>query len=387
MNLYIRVFLLLAIYVINIKADFSPFSVKGMGLENSNYSARELAMGYAGMASVPGVGPSILGGARLAYNNLTSFHALLKSEWVYLESPSTSNTMNANDVPQINLNFPAGWLGHLGLSYHQRFLRNFEYVSRNQNGLSENLIFEAGNYEVLLQWARSITPAFSVGLDYHMLMGRDRKIIEADFEDVNFADLEGDTVLTRRSGYYPSLSLMYRHKKFNVSLYGSIPGTVDEKTTRRIHRENSDIESNREFDLPLKVALGFNYKHSVSQNYVLDFSYSNWDDEVDADANASWNLGFGYEYQGQGGRYASYYKNMSYRAGLGMERLYVLEANEYRLTGGLGFPLGSRGSVMDFALVLGQRGSLDKHDVREGFVKFYLSLTGTGLWGKTSRRR
>ena len=140
------------------------------------------------------------------------------------------------------------------------------------------------------------------------------------------------------------------------------------------------------YDFPVTLALGLNYKQSRNVNYTLDVRSSGWSDKVVADVNRSIHFGTGYEYQGTGGRFRPYYTNMAYRFGLGYDRLYVLETNEYRVTGGFGFPLGRRGSSLDLTIEAGQRGTIESQGYREGFLKVYIGLTGAGIWGRTRRR-
>lgn len=98
----------------------------------------------------------------------------------------------------------------------------------------------------------------------------------------------------------------------------------------------------------------------------------------------AWGLSLGYTFGNSPKLYDSFFKKTALRTGLSLRSLGFQDAKEYKVSLGLGLPLGSRGSRVDLATELGQRqSSLYQY---EQFVSMWISLHGFGNWGKPSRR-
>jgi hypothetical protein len=78
---------------------------------------------------------------------------------------------------------------------------------------------------------------------------------------------------------------------------------------------------------------------------------------------------------------------MAVRGGLGFERLYLDETDQYFVTLGTGLPLGRRGNMVDIALKYGHRGDLENNLWTEDFFKISATLTGVSVWGQPVRKR
>ena len=381
--------MLLSVSAIMAPASFSYnsiFSINGLGLEMSPYNIRERSMGHAGMASIRN-GASVSNPSRTGFNNRTTFEAIFETDLVYIQDDVTSNTLGSSRIPFIGMNFQAGRLGSLGLHYFQRFEKDFTYFPPQTGGAPyEQIKYEAGSYEIAFSLARQWFNKFAAGVSYHFLLGRDREINEGQFSQEGFVVVR-DTAITNWSGGYPRLSFSYRYKKISLAAMATVWGKLKEKKQRRITNQQSASPSRREFDLPITIGLGLDYKFSRRHEMVLDVSTTDWDKRIDNDIDRSYRAGLGYENQGQGGKYDPYYSKIAIRTGLGYEKLYVLDVDVYKWTLGVGLPLGKRGNNMDIAFELGRRGSESWYKVREDYLKLYISLIGAGIWGRTSRSK
>jgi long-chain fatty acid transport protein len=376
----------------------SIFSLEGMGLEMSPYSIREAGMGHAGMASIRKLGASIRNPSKTGFNTRTTFETVFTSDLVYVQDNATSNTLGAARIPFIGMSFQAGRLGHLGFHYFQRYEKDYEYEPQQTSvDRSEIMKYQAGGYEVIISYAKAVGN-LALGLSYHALLGKHRKISETsfsptEFEDfygdtsVAFTNLEGDTTVTNWSGWYPAFSVTYKYKSLGCALMFNLGGKYTAEQERRIYQVASETPGKAEHTPPSAVSLGLSYNPSPKHTLVADVSTTDWDKTLDKNIERSYQMGLGYEYQGRGGQYDSYFTRMAYRTGAGYERLYVLDVNVLKLTAGLGFPLGKRGSSMDLALELGRRGSLEDLKVREDYFRVYISLMGAGIWGSPSRSK
>ena len=378
-------------------AETSPLSIhrEGFGLEVSGFTARERAMGEAGLASVTRQGLSIPNPSRTAFHDKTSFTATLDMDVDYLQDEVTSNRTSSFLLPSMGMNFNSRRLGNLGLFFRQRFSRNYEFTPFNPpvGQPIQSFLAEGGIYELAATWAYAPIPSLALGVGYHYLLGRERIIYATDFHNdpdnplSNGTNLEGDTLTTRSSGGYPSLSMTFRQKKFSLGLTGALGMELDQDHFRTVTNSLSNQEFSSSRDLPWSTGLGFAFKPSASHTVVADFAMESWDSDTSGLLNPSFRVGSGYEFQGMGSLYDRYFKKMAYRGGLGYERLYLQETDQYYLTAGAGLPLGRRGNLMDIALKYGHRGTLKNNLWTEDFIKLSVSMTGVGIWGQSVRKR
>jgi hypothetical protein len=375
-------------------AEFSPLSIhsEGFGLGVTGYTSRERAMGEAGMASVTKQGLSIPNPSRTAFHDKTSFTATFDSDIDYIQDDVTSNRASTFILPSIGMNFQSRTFGNLGLFYHQRFHRNFSFspLSPDNQTAVQSFHAEGGIYDLALTYAYAPLPFLALSVGYHFLLGRERLINTTRFGGdtlSNGLDLTGDTLSTRSNGSFPSLSMTLRRKTFSVALSGALGATLEQKHQRSVTNLQSNRSWNTDRDLPWSAGLGLAFKPNSRQTVVADFAMEAWDAAGSTILNPSFRVGSGYEFQGIGSTYDAYYRKLAYRGGLGYERLYLEETDQYYLTAGAGMPLGRRGNLMDIALKYGHRGSLKNNLWSEDFIKLSVSLTGVGIWGQPVRKR
>jgi hypothetical protein len=380
-------------------ADTSPLSIhpEGFGIEVSGYNARERAMGEAGMASVTRQGPSIPNPSRTAFNEKTSFSATFDTDLDWLQDKNVSNRSTTFIIPDIALNFQTRWPVNLGLHYRQLFARNFSYtkdVPAAGTNAIQSFTTEGGIYELGSTLAYAPKPYLALALGYHFLIGRERRIKSGTFDQdsknedlLNSEDLKGDTLSTRTSGGYPSLSMTFRQKTYSLAAMGTLGATLDQTSQRTVTNVISREKSTSERDFPWTLAIGGSYKPRPNQTLAADFAFESWEDTDSTLLNPAFRLGAGYEFQGPGGPYEPYFRKVAYRGGLGFERLYLDETDLYYLTLGSGLPLGRRGNMLDVAIKYGHRGSLENNLWTEDFLKLSVTLTGVSVWGQPIRKR
>ncbi len=379
-------------------AETSPLSVHsaGFGMEVSGYNTRERGMGEAGMASVNRQGPSIPNPSRTAFNDKTSFSATFDTDVDWLQDNSGSNRTSSFVIPDIALNFMTRYPVNFGLYYRQRFHRNFSFTPAEQAtpDVLESFTTEGGIYELAGTLAYAPKPFLALALGYHFIIGRERTIIPAGFNQnlndddlANSENLLGDTISIRSSGAYPSVSATFRQKSYAIGMMGTMGATLDRTKTRSITGLLSSQKSTDTRDLPWTLQVGGSYKPMPNQSLAADVSYQAWDNGYSSVLNPALKVGTGYEYQGSGGAYEPYYRKVAYRGGLGFERLYLDETDMYYLTLGSGLPLGRRGNILDFAIKYGHRGTLENNLWTEDFIKLSVTLTGVSVWGQPIRKR
>lgn len=375
-----------------LRAEFSSYSVEGLGLEISRAPARELALGRSGSALVRRQGLSYANPSRNAYNEKTSFDATFASSLTFLADEENSNRMLASEIPLLGLGFRLGGFGHLALAYHQRFVRNFAVTVPAQGSRpQERRDFEGGTTEFNASYAYAPTPRLALGAGYSLLLGRERVIGSADYralrEDTLLDDSRPlyDTSLFRNSGGYPSLSLTLRQGKSSLGASFAFGTALERKESRSVSNlEGREQETETEFDLPWSVRLGFAQLLGTGHALTADYGFSDWREDG---LNSAFEVGLGYEFQGGGGIYDAYFRRLAYRAGAGLARLPVQETWEYRGSLGLGFPLGKRNNTLDASLFYALRTPEENILVSENQIGLAVSLIGVGDWGRSVRKR
>lgn len=379
-------------------AETSPLSVlsEGYGIEVSAHSAREKAMGEAGMANVTRQGPSVANPSRTAWNEKTSFSATLDSDLDWLRDDATSNRTTSFLIPDIALNFQLPMPLNVGFYYRQRFHRNFSFTPLDQAdpNVVQSLKAEGGLYELAATVAYAPTPWLALSLGYNFMTGRDRWIESARFDNspgnedlYNSEPLKGDTVSIRSTGTYPTASVTLRRKTWSLAASAALGADLDRNLTRTVTGLNSGVKSKDTRSLPWILQTGAAYKPTARQTVAADFAWEAWDEGSSGKLNPAFKIGAGYEFQGGGSTYEAYYTKMAFRGGLGFERLYLEETDQYYVTLGTGLPLGRRGNMLDFALKYGHRGDPENNLWTEDFLKVSVTLTGVGVWGQPIRKR
>jgi long-chain fatty acid transport protein len=380
------------------RAETSPLSVlpEGYGLEVSAHNAREKAMGEAGMASVNKQGPSIPNPSRTAWNDKTSFSATFDSDVDWLQDADHSNRTTTFLIPDIALNFQTRIPLNFGLYYRQRFQRNFTFtpLAQSDKDAAQSFGTEGGLYELSATVAYAPATWLALSVGYNFILGRERFIESAAFDRnpgnpdlFNGANLKGDTVSVRSSGAYPTMSLTLRQKSWSVGAAASLEADLDRTLTREVTAVASARKSTDTRTLPWTLQVGAAYKPAARQTLAADFAWEAWDESGNDALNPAFKAGVGYEFQGSGTTYEAYYKKMALRGGLGFERLYLDETDQYYVTMGTGLPLGRRGNMLDIALKYGHRGDLENNLWTEDFLKVSATLTGVSVWGQPIRKR
>ena len=381
-----------------VRAETSPLSIhsEGFGIAVSGLNARERAMGEAGLASVNRIGPSLSNPSRTAFNEKTSFSATFDTDVDWLQDDVHSNRTSTFLIPDIALNFQARWPVNLGLFYRQRYHRNFSFTPLNpsEQTVVQSPTTEGGLYELGTTLAYAPKPYLAMAVGYHFMIGRERDIESASFNQnsnndtlFNSENLQGDTLTTRSSGSYPSLSLTFRQKTWSLAAMGTMATTLDRTINRSVTGLISNQESEEQRDFPWTVQVGGALKIRPNQTVAADFAYDSWDDAQSNVLNPAYKVSGGYEFQGMGGPYESYYRKVAVRGGLGYEKVYLQETDLYFLTLGTGVPLGRRGNLLDLAFKYGHRGSLENNLWTEDFLKLSVTLTGVSVWGQPIRKR
>ena len=108
-----------------------------------------------------------------------------------------------------------------------------------------------------------------------------------------------------------------------------------------------------------------------------------WDMAKVTKTQSDFNISVGYQRDGSDVFYDAYWDRITYRAGVWYKSWYVENVSEIGGSIGAGFPLGRKGTMLDFAIQGGVRLTDDDRNWSESYIGIRLGLLGVGSWGKT----
>ncbi len=188
--------------------------------------------------------------------------------------------------------------------------------------------------------------------------------------------------------------------EINQSLsVGAYYGDYGKLSVERYKRYSSELSSDtsfiENFDIspPKSFGFGMSYKTGkfllgadFKQLIINDFNYSN--STFNKFRNGT-EISFGGVRYGNPNRRADYLDRIDYRFGLTYNSLYYEVAgqniNELKLSLGAGMPFAESG-LLDFALILGQRGTTSNGLVNEYFSRLVIDLSIGETWFKPFKR-
>lgn len=368
----------------------SPMNLVGWGRENSPVDGPSHGMGDAGAALRSDRAWDPLLTARSAFNNLTALEVQIVPQLVLVDDDVTSNTLGTIDVPRLSLGIPLGSFGHLGGGYWQRFTRTFE--SKDLVDTSFSLNGEGGAFEAVASYEYALpfeaVHGLAFGVSYHRVLGRDRVFSTQVWknEDEYATVKRYDSIETRRSGSYWTLSSYWTRGAFDVGGWYSLPGEVDVTRHRGASDQRFDADSTRTVDAPAGWGVAGAWRFLPKQALVARVSREAWDGAVE-DADARWNLGAGWQWQGAGDRFDDLWKRSAFRAGGFTTLGGPGDVTSLGLSLGTGLPLGNYG-ILDFTAQAGRTTSaVTDGQLEDTFLRLYVSLTGANRWGLSQRKR
>lgn len=396
--------------------SFSSFGFNSLGEEQLPLDARQAAMGNSGMA-MTNTGYNILNPASIDFNDQTHFTVAGSFENVNIENKNLELSGLNSSINYVNMNFPIGFLGSIGVAYWGHFAKNFSAEIEYDDGDKEEFDFDGGTYEIAPAWSFRFPGRLrklSIGATWHFVMGHDRHSFsyypESQGDELVDQMAAKETVIRKidihtspsseNPGYFTT-SAQYHSKicDFFISYSNEYSIDRDYTITNIAGSKDSLVSSFKELEqtIPAMLGTGVVFRFIPRLTLAADFFMSNWKDKdytiMNQDgfnvsdsisADVQQRLGIGVEWSGSAKYFDPIYKKLSYRVGFTHENLYIDDVDEYAVSLGSGFPMGKRGSKIDFAIKRGVRKAA-ANDTQEKFWRLNFSFSGIGNWGKSSR--
>ncbi len=390
---------------------FSPYSRFGIGDISNKGFGRSQALG--------GIGIGLRDGKHINYQNPASYTSQdtlsfifdigISSNATLFETETREHTMVSAFPSHLALGFPVTdwWKASAGLVPFSKVGYKIEDSrSVDRIGLVDYLYEGSGGINrAYIGNAFRLHDNVSVGIDISYLFGSltrsssidfpfdehayktksENRVVVRDFHfkyGVQYSNrINEDYSFTAGVVFENSTPLDAREDRFVINEV-TVPEGVSRDTILNHSGEKNHI------DLPLGWGAGFSVTRGENLVVGADYKARNWSDaefmgHQDSLANSGM-LNVGVQYTHDPDDYESLLKRTSYRLGFHYENTY-LRLNEHQLTDygitlGFGIPYRDRDTSFNFAINLGQRGTIEDNLVKENYVVFSFSTSLYDFW-------
>ncbi len=388
----------------NAQSDFnSPYSIYGIGKENSNFFGGFTALGNTGI----GYRSSPL---TINKSNPASLTAIPKNSFLYeVGFNNTASTKkdkydsqqnNDFNFTHLAMAFPVNdyWSMSMGVrpytkvSYEVDIVKPIEGSSSNY---TTKVVGSGGINEIFLGHGFKLRNNLSVGVEIVGLFG--------SISQEQWVLLGSSTTYLNDKNVYFSLGANAGIQYSLTDLLGTettLGATVNFPTTLRgseafVGAKSNAMISNTfdqnaaDFDLPLKFGVGLSSQ--INKNLLVSFDYrKNYWSDVNQSNNASAYrdqsiYGVGFEFK-TSSEFTSYWNKVVYRAGAnydsGYLKIYNQNIDSYSFSLGLGFPTSNQrnSSTINVNYSYGKEGTTASGLIQDNFHKLSINFSFLGNW-------
>lgn len=378
-------------------------------------SAAMAGRGFAGNAKTGDIeGVSVVNPARQAFDTKVVLNLNFLLGVTSASRSSSSFTTSNISMPSMNLSFPMGDFGTLGVSLWQHYASSIrEDIHNEEEKWDAEIEYQSSLYELVPTYAIRLPffRAISLGASAHFVMGSFTRnlTLGPDNSEISKEDswatnnstvsdyVNGDWEIKNHPAYY-TFAAQYRGRMASYFFSVTTPYTLQNELEYNFRFSETDTLAPtrimREIRVPAMLATGVNYRFNKRHNVMMDIAWRAWDRDIENVAG-SWsmsqvtktqndfNISLGYQRDGSDVFYDAYWDRMVYRAGLWYKNWYVEDVSEIGGSIGIGLPLGRKGMMLDLAIQGGARLTDDDRNWSESFFGIRLGLVGVGNWGKT----
>lgn len=411
-NIVIAILGLTACTLYGQNTTVSPYSYFGIGDIRSTSTIENEMMGSMGLYT-DSIHLSLKNPAAYGNLKLVSYAAALSHREIRLKSFTEQENTSVTNLEYLSIGFPVtpklgmgfGVMPYSSLGY------NVRSESTNGNGalVTNEFSGEGGLNRVYLSMGYQLTKYISLGATVNFTFGTLENQRIQNVADVQFGTL--DNRESRVNGYDFNYALNYTpliNDKY--TLYTSIrvntQANLVAENSQRIgsfsRATGGDIEvidvnleaqglKNTGIKIPTSTTLGVGY--GVDKKWFLGVEYgfqglSTFENEFITFDNLEYqnasNFAFGGHFIPDYTSFTSYWKRITYRAGLRFDKTGMVvndkEINNFGITFGLGLPLGNNFSNLNLGFELGRRGTTSSDLIEESYLKINVGLSLNDRW-------
>ncbi len=395
----------------------SPYSYFGIGDLRSQGTVENQMMGglsiYADSIHINLRNPAAYGKLQL-----TTYTFGISQKELRLKSFTEEQNTSIGNLDYLSLGFPLGkgfGMG-IGLIPFSSVGYNLVNESTNQNqalvsnvftgdgGL--NRVYVSLGYQIAKNLSLGVTTNLNFGtLDYQRIQNvegvqfgtLDQRSSRVDGFDFNFAANYTTTIKDKLTLY---TSLMVNTQANLVSENTQEIGSFSLSTGQNIEVINVDLEAqglkNTELKIPTTTTLGLGFGEEKKWFLGAEYSFQGLssftndflsvDNLVYDDASS---YSFGGHFIPDYSSFSSYFKKITYRAGVRLTKTGMVinnkEINNFGITFGFGLPLGGSFSNLNLGFELGRRGTTDADLIEESYLKINVGLSLNDKWFRKTK--
>lgn len=402
----------IAIFIFNLssiaQSDFSsPYSLYGLGQENSNY--------FGGLSALGNTGIGYKSPLSINKSNPASLAAMASNSFLYeIGFNSTFSNKTSNNLSQQNFDFNFShiaigfkikdyWKTSFGIVPYTKVNYEIDVVQSVEGTtgyFNTNIIGSGGINEVFWGNGINLTKNFSVGVELQALFGLISKeqLIVLGTKSVTLTESNNYFGASLNAGFQYTIDDLFKTKTtiggtFNVPT--SLTGSKDIEGSKSYTGTDTTLlieeldESINNFDLPLKMGIGISSKINKSLLINMDYRKNYWTKTYTSNSTFTYKdqsiYGLGIEFQ-PSKNLSSFRNNIIYRAGANYNSGYLnlskQDIDNYSFSLGLGIPLskGRYPSIINVNYSYGKEGTLSKKLIQDNFHKLSINLSLVGNW-------
>jgi hypothetical protein len=384
------------------------YSRYGVGELNSFMSGRSLGMGYTGLAilsdgTINRENPAAL--SRLAH---VRFEADFQYTGYGMNDGINSSYLSTGNFQSIMLALPVNKKYGIVIAGGITPFSSVAYAVKSQEtyqSVSATRSVEGSGGLTNAQIATSVTPTddLSLGLTLHYLFGTIHHKQTLTFTSSDYFTSESDRQLSA-SGFASTIGAVYTglDKALSLSTAKNLNAAVTLFTGSSLSLTQSVLQNyatvtdtvvekkSGTMEIPLTVGIGLAYLLQDRTILAVDGTFGNWSQYQELGVHPSeirntMRLGVGIDFLSSRGIPESYWDQLSYRVGLGVNSSYLKvnnqAINEYYVTGGFSFPLSTAGgeSRLNIAAEYGVRGITSFNLEKDSILRLTFSFTANEL--------
>lgn len=397
-----------SIFVAQAQSDFSsPYSLFGLGQENSNYFGGLSGMGNTGIASrnlfsINKTNPaSITSIASSAFLYELGINSTYSSK---ITSSSSQNNMDFN-FSHIAMAFEIKdyWKMNFGLVPYSKVSYEIDVAKPVEGStayLNTTITGSGGINEVFWGNGIKLGKNLSVGVELSALFGNisENQLINIGSSSATITNSKNYFGLGLTTGLqYTINNILGTATTFGATLNlpTSLSGTEDTTGTKSFTGSDEtnildeiDIDIDN-FDLPLKIGFGISSTINKSLTVNVDYKKNYWSDTYSSNNSYKYQnqeiYGLGVEYQ-PSENISTFWNKLKYRAGANYNSGYLVlskqKIDNYAVSLGVGIPLSKSlySSMLNINYSYGKEGTLNNQLIQDNYHKLSINLSLLGNW-------
>ncbi|MBJ2172714.1 hypothetical protein JBL43_00600 [Aureibaculum sp. A20] len=388
----------------------SPYSLYGLGVENTTYFNRFTSLGNSGIAYRD---PYSLNNTNPAYladigNNTFLYELGVNGVMSNNETSSIHEKTYDFNFSHLALAFPIkkGW----GLSFGLLPYTKVGY----QVDISENIIGSTSNYVTNITGSGGLNKVFisnGLKLNKNINVGVDMSFLFGTITQEKWVYTSNSSAYLENSSYYNGFDAKFgihytNYKLLKGTTLGAtldLPTNLSGKNTLNAYKvlsnssqvtfedeEETDLDN---FQLPVKLGIGISSRINKNITFNFDYKKNFWSDTSQKDNIGAYTnqdiYALGLEY-GKSNNESFFWNNVKYRLGFnydsGFLRLSNNNIDNYFGTIGLGMPLSAtNSSMLNLSYSYGKQGTTDNSLILENYHKLTLNISLNAIWFKKKK--